>query len=194
MNSTRERQGRQPSRRRQQRGRRRRGRGDVRAALLLLLAENATNGYRLMQEIEERSDGLWRPSPGSVYPTLSRLEGDGLVAVEKHDGHKTFSLTKAGDAYVDENRERLGEPWVGLGDSDPESAGAYRREVRPLIEAVKQVGRVGDDDALAAAAELLTQTRRKLYAILAEEPAASRPAKPKPAKSAPAKSAPAKSA
>lgn len=154
-------------------GRRRMRRGDVRAAILVLLSEQPANGYRLMQEIEERSGGTWRPSPGSVYPALSQLEDEGLVAAEQVDDRKSFALTKDGTKYVDENREKLGEPWAGLAPDPKGSHATYWRELKPLIEAVKQVGQVGDDDAVARGAEVLAEARRKLYAILAEEPAKS---------------------
>jgi DNA-binding PadR family transcriptional regulator len=145
-------------------------RGDVRAAILVLLDEQPGNGYRLMQEIEERSDGAWRPSPGSIYPALQQLEDEGLVEADAEKGRKSFSLTKDGVKYVDENREKLGEPWKGLGP-DISAAGAdYWKQIRPLIEAVKQVGQVGDEDAVVRGAEVLADARRKLYAILAEEP------------------------
>src|SRR3954449_5269481 len=85
--------------------RRRMRRGDVRAALLVLLAEEPRNGYALMQEIESRTNGVWRPSPGSVYPALSLLEDEGLVKAEENDGRKAFRLTDAGAAHVEENRE-----------------------------------------------------------------------------------------
>src|ERR1700756_1419759 len=77
-------------------------RGDVRAAALLLLAEEPRNGYQIMQEIEQRSGGVWRPSPGSVYPALAQLEDEGLVGVEERDGRRTYVLTGAGRAYVEE--------------------------------------------------------------------------------------------
>src|SRR3954469_20954961 len=102
-------------------GRRRRmRRGDVRAALLLLLAEEPRNGYGLMQEIERRSDGVWRPSPGSVYPALSQLEDEDLVRATETEGRKSFELTDEGTAHVEANRERFGTPWetVGEGASD----------------------------------------------------------------------------
>src|SRR6476646_7665749 len=93
-------------------GRRRRmRRGDVRAALLVLIAEEPRNGYGLMQEIEARSEGAWRPSPGSVYPALAQLEDEGLVRPEDEGSGKRFGLTDEGRAYVDEHREQLGEPW-----------------------------------------------------------------------------------
>lgn len=151
-------------------GRRRMKRGDVRAAILVLLSEQPANGYRLMQEIEERSDGAWRPSPGSTYPALQQLEDEGLVAAEESEGRKAFALTKDGEKYVEDNREKLGEPWKGLGPDFSGAAGDYWKQLKPLMEAVKQVGVVGDEDAVARGAEILAETRRKLYAILAEDP------------------------
>src|SRR3954464_14106765 len=107
-------------------GRRRRmRRGDVRAALLVLLAEEPRNGYGLMQEIEERSDGEWRPSPGSVYPALSQLEDEGLIRSLEEAGRKAFERTDAGRAYVEENREALGTPWE-LDEEDGDAKGSMR--------------------------------------------------------------------
>src|SRR3954447_11750697 len=93
------------------RGRRRMRRGDVRAALLVLLDEEPRNGYGLIQEIERRSDGAWRPSPGSVYPALAQLEDEALVRPEDEGSGKRFALTDEGRAHVTEHREKLGEPW-----------------------------------------------------------------------------------
>ena len=89
------------------RGRRIR-RGDVRAAILLLVEEQPRNGYQIMQELESRSGGVWRPSPGSVYPALQLLADEGLLKGEPRDGGNIFELTDAGKAHVEENRERLG--------------------------------------------------------------------------------------
>ncbi len=152
-------------------GRRRRmRRGDVRAAALVLLAEQPYNGYGLIQEIEHRSDGLWRPSPGSVYPALSLLEDEGLVRSEQHEGRKQYALTDAGRAYVDEHRERLGEPWSGLAD---EEGGSGRHDLRGLIgqvaAATMQVAAAGDDRHVEQARKVLTDARRALYRILADE-------------------------
>src|SRR3954471_20452280 len=85
-------------------------RGDVRAALLVLLAEEPRNGYQLMQEIEQRSDGAWRPSPGSVYPALQQLEDEGLVTTATRDGGRVYELTDAGRTQVDE-RGDAPAPW-----------------------------------------------------------------------------------
>src|SRR5271157_3954308 len=77
-------------------------RGDIRTAALLLLAEEPRNGYQIMQEVEERSGGVWRPSPGSVYPALQQLEDEGLIRSEEVDGRKLFALTDAGRELVTE--------------------------------------------------------------------------------------------
>src|ERR1700736_2301442 len=86
-------------------------RGDIRTAALLLLAEEPRNGYQIMQEIEERSDGVWRPSPGSMYPALQQLEDEGLIRSEEHDGRKLFALTEAGEAFVQERGTDKPAPW-----------------------------------------------------------------------------------
>ena len=152
-------------------GRRRRmRRGDVRAALLVLLDEQPHTGYSLMEELERRSDGTWRPSPGSVYPTLQQLEDEGLIAPEPGEGRTPYALTDAGKAYVDENREALGEPWA----KSAEGIGEGRLELRGLVAqiaaATYQVGAAGDDAQVGRAKELLEQTRRGLYQILADKP------------------------
>ena len=151
-------------------GRRRRmRRGDVRAALLVLLDESPHTGYGLMEEIESRSDGAWRPSPGSVYPTLQQLEDEGLVETGEGEGRQPFTLTDAGRTYVSENREQLGEPWAKLA----EGVGEERLELRGLMgqvgAAVFQVAAAGDEQQVAKAKELLSETRRALYRILAED-------------------------
>ena len=150
-------------------GRRRMRRGDVRAALLVLLAEESRNGYQLMQEIEQRSDGNWRPSPGSVYPALSQLEDEGLIATEETGKRKLFALTDEGKKFVKENAEKLCEPWANLGD-DPKGPHAdLTKEVKPLMGAVGQVYQAGSEADVKAATEVLGDARRKIYSILAGE-------------------------
>ena len=110
-------------------GRGRRRRGDVRAAVLILLAEEPRNGYQLMQTIEERSDGRWRPSPGSVYPTLAQLEDEGLIRGIERDGTKLFELTDAGREQVTAVRRPPGALGRGRGDGralDPRDRVARR--------------------------------------------------------------------
>src|SRR5215208_5931395 len=144
-------------------------RGDVRAALLVLLAEEPRNGYGLMQEIEARSNGAWRPSPGSVYPALSQLEDEGLVRAEETGGRKLFDLTDAGRAYVTEHADELGTPWEEAGGS--EAVGELRTLVFSVGAAVMQVVQAGTEAQAAEAAKVLEETRRSLYRILAgDEP------------------------
>jgi DNA-binding PadR family transcriptional regulator len=149
--------------------RRRRGRGDVRAALLVLLAEEPRNGYGLMQEIEARSDGAWRPSPGSVYPALSQLEDEGLVRAEEADGRKLYRLTDAGETYVEENRETLGTPWETPGDAGAEQAVDLRGLMFGVGGALMQIVQGGDPAQIERARAVLKDARRSLYAILAED-------------------------
>ncbi len=149
--------------------RRRRPRGDVRAALLLVLAEQPLNGYGLMQEIESRSEGVWRPSPGSVYPVLAQLEDEGLIRGEDDEGRKRFVLTDDGKAYVDENRGELGEPWAGLGAEVGESRLELRSQIGQLAAAVHQVATAGNDGHIEQARKVLDDARRSLYRILADD-------------------------
>lgn len=153
------------------RGRRGRGRprGDVRAAILLLLEEGPRHGYQLIQDIAERSDGAWTPSAGSIYPTLQVLEDEGLVTIEPVDGRKTASLTEAGGTYVNENRERLGSPWEQPEGEGGETVFALREAMMGLAEASKQVFRVGTPNQQKRAAQALTDARTAVYRILAED-------------------------
>jgi DNA-binding PadR family transcriptional regulator len=148
------------------RGRRAR-RGDIRAAILLLLAEEPRNGYGLMQEIEERSGGVWRPSPGSVYPALSQLEDEGLVRAEEHEGRKSFTLTDEGTAHVEANRERYGTPWETVGEGATNELHELRHAVGGLATAAVQVGQTGTKAQLGEAKAILEEARRALYRVLA---------------------------
>lgn len=147
------------------RGRRRR-RGDVRVGLLMLLAEEPRNGYQLMQEIEERSGGRWRPSPGAVYPSLAQLEDEGLVRAIDRDGTRLFEITDAGREHL-EQRSKDTAPW----EDDEESAplGDLRTQMKQVAIAMAQVAQAGDEDQVRRAIEALSEARRKIYLILAEE-------------------------
>lgn len=144
-------------------------RGDVRAALLVLLAEEPRNGYGLIREIEARSNGVWRPSPGSVYPALAQLEDEGLVRSEERDGGKVFTLTDAGRRHVDEHREELGEPWTTATAGVDEGALELRDLVWQTGAAAQQVVHAGNAEQIARARQVLADARRALYRILAEE-------------------------
>jgi DNA-binding PadR family transcriptional regulator len=151
------------------RGRGRARRGDVRLAVLRLLADEPRNGYQLMQTIEERSGGEWRPSPGSMYPTLSQLEDEGLIRSVDEEGTRLFQITDAGREHL-ETRADEPDPWTPT-DGRSEHAMA---ELGPLVigigKAVWQVASVGTEQQRARALELLDETRRGLYRILAEDP------------------------
>jgi DNA-binding PadR family transcriptional regulator len=144
-------------------------RGDVRAALLLLLEEEPRNGYGLMEEIERRSGGTWRPSPGSVYPALAQLEDEGLVEAEEADGRRSFRLTEAGAAHVEENRERLGSPWDDASGGFPKGLLELRDLVGQVAMAAWQVAQSADEAQVEEAKKVLAEARRSLYRILAEE-------------------------
>src|SRR3954452_25268206 len=155
-------------------GRRRRAsRGDVRTAALLLLAEEPRNGYQIMQELEERSDGLWRPSPGSVYPALQQLEDEGLIRSEEAEGRRLYHLTEAGRAYVAERPDDQPAPWETFTDTVSDQHGETAALMRDVGMAFAQVMRAGSEAQLAEASKVLAETRRSLYRILADgEPTA----------------------
>jgi DNA-binding PadR family transcriptional regulator len=158
------------------RGRGRARRGDVRLALLRLLAEEPRNGYQLMQTIEERSGGRWRPSPGSVYPTLSQLEDEGLIRSSEADGSRRFEITDAGREHL-EGRASEVAPWEPL-DDDPDALAELGPLVLQIGKAAWQVASVGDDAQRARAVELLAEAQRGLYRILAEDPEAPEESEP----------------
>ena len=147
------------------RGRGRRGRGDVRAAILALLAERPMHGYEMIQELESRTGGVWRPSPGSVYPTLQLLEDEGLIAGEEGEGRRRFTLTDAGRAEA----ERLGEaPWEQVTAGVAPAAWSLRDAIAQTAQAAWSVGAAGTESQQARALEILNEARRRLYTILAE--------------------------
>jgi DNA-binding PadR family transcriptional regulator len=142
-------------------------RGDVRAAVLRLLSEQPMHGYQIIQELSERSGGAWSPSAGSVYPTLQLLADEGLVTSEETAGKKVFSLTESGVAAVAEMADQPA-PWEEAAQTDS-GVGGYREAAGRLMQPVMQIGRSGSSDQIAAAIEVLNDTRKKLYAILAED-------------------------
>jgi DNA-binding PadR family transcriptional regulator len=149
-------------------GGRRARRGDVRTGLLSLLVDKPMHGYDLIRELEQRSGGMWRPSPGSIYPTLQLLEDEGLVTGQEQDGKRVYSITDAGRAELEERRQRGGEgpPWEfgPLGESLAE----FRDAAFQLGAAAIQVARTGTEVQRAKAVEILAEARKKIYALLAE--------------------------
>jgi DNA-binding PadR family transcriptional regulator len=148
------------------RGRGRRGRGDVRAAILALLAERPMHGYEMIQELEARTGGVWRPSPGSVYPTLQLLEDEGLIAGEEGEGRRRFTLTDAGRADAERQGQRA--PWEEVTAGVAPAAWDLRDAIAQTAQAAWSVGAAGTESQQARALEILNDARRRLYAILAE--------------------------
>ena len=146
-------------------------RGDVRAAILALLREQPRNGYQIIQEIERRSGGLWRPSAGSVYPALQLLEDEGLIEGVEDGGRRELRLTDAGRKYADEHPDELAAPWATVADSLDQEARSLFEIVAAVGAATVQVGQAGSEAQIAKARQLLSETRKALYRILAEEDA-----------------------
>ena len=141
-------------------------RGNVRAAILALLAERPMHGYEMIQELESRTNGLWRPSAGSIYPTLQMLEDEGLVSGEESEGKRRFSLTVVGRTEA----EGLGRPpWEQVADAGDGPASSLRDSAFQLGAAILQVARAGSDDQIAKTREILADARRRVYAVLAED-------------------------
>ena len=154
-------------------GRGRRGRGNVRAAILALLAEEPRHGYSIMTELAERSGGLWRPSPGSVYPVLQQLQDEGLVTSEGSGGRRVFSITDEGRRVIAENPAEHTEPWAVTGPGPRRRVHSLFEGMAALGAATTEVARVGTDEQAARARELLDEARRAMYRILAEDAPAS---------------------
>ncbi|MFT3839133.1 MAG: PadR family transcriptional regulator [Myxococcaceae bacterium] len=146
-------------------------RGDIRAGILALLNEKPLNGYQIMQELEQRSGGVWRPSPGSVYPALAQLEDEELVKTEQAGGGRLFSLTTKGKAYVEKNADEVKEPWQSVRDSASDESVDVAMQIRKLMMAVVQVARDGTPQQQEDLKKLLTSTRKAVYRILAEDDA-----------------------
>lgn len=153
----------------QQRGPRAR-RGDVRAAILDVLRREPLNGYQIIGQIGERSDGAWKPSPGSVYPTLQQLEDEGLVEADEERGRRAFRLTAEGAAYVEANLTEMAAVWAPF-EASREPRGDFatlKPEIGQVMAAVWQIVSTGTEAQRREAIEVLIETRRRLYGILAE--------------------------
>ncbi|WP_051425555.1 PadR family transcriptional regulator [Jiangella gansuensis] len=141
----------------------------MRAAILGVLADQPMNGYQIIQEIAERSGGAWKPSPGSIYPTLQQLEDEGLVRAEDDGGRRVFRLTPQGEEYVAEHVAEVSAPWESMSAS---AEGDDVNGLRPLIgqaaSALWQILATGSPEQQARARDVLSDTRRKLYGILAD--------------------------
>ena len=145
-------------------------RGDVRAAILAALAEEPMHGYQIMQRLQERSGGFWHPSAGSVYPTLQLLEDQGLVTSEEVEGRRTYTLTEQGREQAEANKQRADEsPWGTWGPSGPDDPRFKLGQAGfGLAAAVKQVLTAGSPEQVEKVRDILDETRKRIYALLAE--------------------------
>lgn len=145
-------------------------RGDVRNAVLALLGEQELNGYGLINAIAEKSNGLWRPSAGSIYPALGLLEDEGLIQPTEADGKKVFQLTEAGRTHLSEHAEEIGKPWEKV--AEPHRGFLdVRGDMHQLGMAVQQVVVTGDADQVEAARKILEKARKDVYRLLAGDEA-----------------------
>jgi DNA-binding PadR family transcriptional regulator len=145
-------------------------RGDVRAAALALLSEQPLNGYQIIQEITDRSGGVWRPSPGSVYPALQQLEDEGLIRAEAGEGgRRAYQLTEDGQQYAAAHQAELRAPWDVVAGGAASGAIEMRHLIGQVAMAAVQVVSAGTDAQAAQARQLLTDTRKALYRILAAD-------------------------
>jgi DNA-binding PadR family transcriptional regulator len=144
-------------------------RGDIRTALLTALEDGPAHGYELISRLEDKSGGMWRPSPGSVYPTLQMFEDEGLVRSEQRDGKRVYELTDAGRTEATERAERLGaEPW-NSGDDGDSDFHSLVRSAASMMMAAKQIARLGDADQMQRATVAIRATIKQLYQILSED-------------------------
>ncbi len=142
-------------------------RGNVRAALLALLTERPMHGYEMIKELDSRTGGVWSPSPGSVYPTLQLLEDEGLITSEEAGGRKRFTLTEAGRPEATEAAANA--PWREFSEDAVNSGQDTREAVFGIMNALRQIGFEGTPEQWQRAVEVLAETKRKLYGILADE-------------------------
>jgi DNA-binding PadR family transcriptional regulator len=145
-------------------GRRRMRRGDIRTAVLVALRDGPANGYEVMRRLEEMSGGLWRPSPGSVYPHLQMLEEAGVVESDQTSGSRTYRLTEAGLAEA----EQADLPFGGRGDGDDDLRN-LRLAVGQLVSAAKQLSSAGAQSQIERGIAALQKARKELYQILGED-------------------------
>jgi DNA-binding PadR family transcriptional regulator len=143
-------------------------RGEIRTHLLAALAEAPGHGYDVIQRLEERSGGAWRPSPGSVYPTLQLLEDEGLVRSTERDGKRVYELTDEGRAEAERRAaDAGGDPWGAAGTA--QSFAQFRDDMVGIGQAIRQIARNGDDAQLQRAVGIIRDARKGLYQLLAED-------------------------
>lgn len=148
------------------------GRGDVRSAVLALLAEQPMHGYQIIQEIGQRSGGSWKPSPGSVYPTLQQLEDEGLVRAQEQEGRRVYRLTEEGQRLASERAAEFASLWQGVAPSEDDTQ--LGDLIFQVSAAFVHVARTGTPGQMARARKVLANTRAELYKIMGDQEAGSR--------------------
>lgn len=147
-------------------------RGDVRSAILDVLggSPEPMNGYQVIQAVAERTDGVWKPSPGSIYPTIAQLQDEGLVE-DAPTGRKAVRLTEEGQAHVAAHAEELAAVWAPFEEQVEDSeAVSFKQVIGQTVGAIAQVASTGTPEQRAEALQILADTRRRLYSLLAEGP------------------------
>ena len=143
-------------------------RGEIRTAVLAVLAEAPGHGYEVMQRLEEKSGGVWRPSPGSVYPTLQLLEDEGLVRSTERDGKRVYELTDEGRAEATRRTEEAGGDLFAA-DRVASVYGQLRENGMSLLQAIRQIARTGNEAQVQQASEIVRDARKQLYRLLADD-------------------------
>ncbi len=144
-------------------------RGDIRTAVLAILAEEPGHGYEVIQRLEEKTNGAWRPSPGSVYPTLQLLADEGLARSIERDGKRVYELTATGREEAAQRIEDAGgTPWELDRRADGQ-IGEFRDALRQLITAATGVIKSGNAEQITRTNEILKRARKEIYAMLAED-------------------------
>jgi DNA-binding PadR family transcriptional regulator len=143
-------------------------RGDVRTALFAFLIEQPGHGYEVMQYLEAKTSGKWRPSPGSIYPALQQLEDEGLVRSEEKDGRRVYRLTTTGKKEAKARLAERGAPWERPDEQAPE-LGELSREITKVRSAATEILKLGDGDRLRRGIDVIRDARKQLYQLLAED-------------------------
>jgi len=167
--------------------------GDVRAAVLDLFAEEdgrTWNGYQLIQEIPARTDGAWRPSAGSVYPALQQLEDEGLITPQGTGRRRVYTLTDQGRTYAEAHEDELRSSWDAAAGMTDDDAIEFRNLIRQVMMAIMEVRRAGSAEQLAQARAVLTQARKSLYLILAQDESAAADTDTEPSDTVPSDTVP----
>ncbi len=139
------------------------GRGDIQAMILDVLQSKPMHGYEIIRYLEDRSQGVWRPSPGSIYPTLQMLVDQGLIEAEEDKGKKIYSLTEAGKQKA-KSQDPQDMPWE-RGNRAPERIMQLRMIGMQFMKTMKQIIRHGSDQQFDAAREVVEKSLKDLCDI-----------------------------